>query len=126
MHTELLLPICASLLLLLGCPSGDDDDTTAGDDDVVDDDDSSADDDTGDDDSGDDDTAEPPDPMALAELLVVCDGEDPDVAVDDDGHLHVVYERGGETWYREVVYPDRAGACVAWGDSQVIVRCVGL
>ena len=23
-------------------------------------------------------------------------------------------------------HPDRAGACVAWGDVQVIVRCVGL
>ena len=101
-----------------GCPSDADDDT-AGDDDTASDDDVSQDDDTGGDDdtSGDDDTATPPDPMELGELVVVCDGEDPDVAVDSQGHLHLVYTRGGDTWYREVVLPGDLGTEFLVGDG---------
>jgi hypothetical protein len=127
MRTDLLVVISVGLASLPGCPSRVDDDT--GDDDVADDDSASADDDAGDDDTGDDDTGEPTDPMALAELVVVCDGEDPDVAVDAEGHLHVVYERDGETWYREVVYPDDTGSEIHVGDGddpQVVVDGNGM
>ena len=123
----MLAGLAAALMALApGCAAEYDDDT-AGDDDVAADDDTSpADDDAVDDDdtSGDDDTSTPPDPMELGELVVVCDGEDPDVAVDTQGHLHVVYERDGDTWYREVVYPADLGTEIRVGDGddpQVVV-----
>jgi hypothetical protein len=106
------------LLLLAGCPLDQDDDD--GGDDIADDDATADDDDTGGDDdtSGDGDTTMPPDPMELGELAVVCDGEDPDVALDAAGHLHVVYVRGGDTWYREVVLPGDLGTEILVGDGQ--------
>jgi len=116
--------------LASGCASGvgDDDSAPLDDDSAPGDDDATADDDAGDDTVGDDDTSVPPDPMALGELVVVCDGEDPDVAVDAAGHLHVVYERDGDTWYREVVYPTDVGTEIQVGDGddpQVVVDSAG-
>ncbi len=128
MHRAVYLAILLGLVSVwVGCPqgdddtTGDDDDTTAGDDDTTaGDDDTSADDDT----TGDDDTSVPPDPMELGELVVVCDGEDPDVVMDVDGRLHVVYERDGDTWYRVLTYPGDLGTEIRVGDGddpQVVV-----
>ncbi len=49
-------------------------------------------------------------------------GNDPDVAVDSTGRLHLVYERGGSTYYRTLDYPETVGDEVligAGGDPQV-------
>jgi hypothetical protein len=119
----------STVFLLAGCPLDHQDDDGAGDDTA--DDDISSDDDTGGDDdtSGDDDTTAPPDPMELGELIVVCDGEDPDVAMDSEGHLHLVYVRGGDTWYRELVLPGDLGTEILVGDGddpQVALDTAGL
>jgi hypothetical protein len=64
------------------------------------------------------------DPMALSERLSLGEGSDPDVAVDATGALHVVYARGGSTFYRKVDYPGSIGPELIVGagaDPQVAV-----
>lgn len=43
-------------------------------------------------------------PPVPGEVVAVCMGSDPDVAVDSKGHLHLVYVRDGLTWYTEYDY----------------------
>jgi len=55
--------------------------------------------------------------MQLGALLVICDGEDPDLTVGSGGELHLVYQRDGGTWYRRVDYPETVGDEYYVGDG---------
>ncbi len=43
-------------------------------------------------------------PSTPGQVMTVGSGTDPDVAVDSQGHLHLVYVRDGVTWYTEYDY----------------------
>ena len=58
--------------------------------------------------------------------LVVASGDDPDCAVDSKGAVHIVYYRGGNTYYQKIQYPS-GGVVVgerlvgSGGDPQVAI-----
>ncbi len=49
------------------------------------------------------------DPLALGSKLKVASGNDPDIALDSEGSLHLAYVRGSSTYYRKVFPPYQSG-----------------
>ncbi len=76
----------------------------------------------------DEEVTPPRDPFAAGPKMYLDSGDDPDVAVDFDGNLHLVYERDGSTFYRKALYPYDAGEenlVGKGGDPQVAVDSSG-
>lgn len=62
----------------------------------------------------------------LGVRITVATGNDPDVAIDSSGNLHLVYESGGYTYYKKMRYPSGATLTgpilvAGGGDPQIVL-----